>query len=120
MSRQLSLIDVPFRTRLFSTDFLDNELKDSDKWKKGAGEVDVFRFRIDHLLKDARRHKANEDQLRADFIVHVLDALGWEDCYNTQAPVTIRDAKNAKKADYALYADSAAKKRALVNKKDEK
>lgn len=70
---------------------------------------------LEQALQDARknRHKAgNEENTKINMILPVLQALGWKDYIDAEAPTL-----NNKKADFALYLSDPKKPSLLVEAK---
>ena len=105
--------------QLFSSDFLLRGIKETDAWRGlTEGALDAF---IDQLHAHYAPFKANsilnEAQTEDELIEPVIDLLGWNDAWISQ--VNLSETGREDVPDFLLFAEPAAKDRALSEKTDD-
>jgi len=104
--------------QLFSSDFLLRGIQETDAWRQ-VGEADLDGF-IERLRAHYAPFKAdstlNEAQTEDELIEPVLDLLGWEDAWISQVNLSLTGREDV--PDFLLFAEPAAKDRALQTSDD--
>ncbi len=105
--------------QLFSTDFLLRGIRETDAWNAVSDSaLDEFIARLRaHYAPFAAGSTLNEAQTEDELIAPVLDLLGWEDAWISQVNLSISGREDV--PDYLLFAEPAAKRRALSVKSDD-
>ena len=95
---------------LFSSHFLEHQLKESDEWKELTNlEGKYAQISALYESKKAMLSKANESQLRSEFIDHVLKSL----CHHFAIEGAIKG--TAKRPDYGLFPGEESANEAQIN-----
>ncbi len=93
---------------LFSDYYLDNRVRERPEWR--AADAQAAFGEITNLWRAYRPEQANEAQTEVDWIRPVLRLLGH--AFNVQVP--IQTPLGARKPDYVLFPDEAARTAALA------
>ena len=106
--------------QLFSTDFLLRGIRETPAWERlTEAELDAFIDRLTQLYSAFSGGSAlNEAQTEDHLIEPALDLLGWKDCWTSQ--VNLSQSGREDVPDYLLFADGAARIRALQTTDDER
>ncbi|WP_156137210.1 hypothetical protein [Tepidimonas taiwanensis] len=106
--------------RLFSQDFLLRGIQDTEAWKAlSDADLDDFTARLRERYAGFSAGSAlNEAQTEDELIEPVLDLLGWRDCWTSQ--VNLSQSGREDVPDFLLFADAAAKQRAMAEPADDR
>jgi len=106
--------------QLFSSDFLLRGIQETDAWR-GLSDTALDTF-IDRLRTHYAPFKAdstlNEAQTEDELIEPVIDLLGWNDAWISQ--VNLSETGREDVPDFLLFAEPAAKDRALRTSDDDR
>lgn len=99
--------------QLFSTDFLLRGIQETETWKGVPdAELDAFIDQLKaHFAPFTADSTLNEGQTEDELIEPVIDLLGWNDAWISQ--VNLSQSEREDLPDFLLFADPAAKDRAL-------
>lgn len=98
---------------LFTTDFLREGIRDTPGWLSAEAEFIAFRQSVERTFRRSMdRNALNEAQTEDEFIIPVLEALGWERNFLRQQ--TANQSGRADVPDFLLFPDSAAKESAMA------
>ncbi len=98
---------------LFTTDFLKEGIRQTPGWQASEGQFIAFRTHIQRLYARTLDNAAlNEAQTEDEYIVPVLEALGWERNFARQQTANARGRDDV--PDFLLFPDSNAKDAALA------
>jgi len=104
--------------QLFSTDFLLRGIQETETWKGlPDAELDAFIAQLGALYAPFTADSTlNEGQTEDELIEPVIDLLGWRDAWISQ--VNLSESGREDVPDFLLFADAAAKDRALKTSDD--
>ncbi len=99
--------------QLFSTDFLLRGIQETGAWKNlSDSELDAFIAQLQaHYTPFTAGSTLNEAQTEDELVEPVIDLLGWNDAWISQANLSASGREDV--PDFLLFADPAAKDRAL-------
>jgi len=105
--------------QLFSSDFLLRGILETDVWRQvNEADLDGFIARLRaHYAPFAADSTLNEAQTEDELIEPVLDLLGWDNAWISQVNLSITGREDV--PDFLLFAEPAAKDRALSEKSDD-
>lgn len=101
---------------LFTSDFLREGIRETRGWLSSEAEFLAFRDAVGRIFEDAAKaHALNEAQTEDDYIVPVLEALGWAD--------RVRQSNTSGSGrhdvpDFLLFASAEAKRAARAEGRD--
>ena len=99
--------------QLFSTDFLLRGIQETGAWKNlSDSELDAFIVALQaHYAPFKADSTLNEAQTEDELVEPVIDLLGWNDAWISQVNLSASGREDV--PDFLLFADPAAKDRAL-------
>ena len=96
--------------QLFTHYFLTDGIRTTPEWKSSSSGTAEFRSKLATLYENFQKyHQPNEAVTEDDFIIPVLELLGWSDHLPQQS-----SGRNEDIPDYLLFADVQSKARAAV------
>ena len=104
--------------QLFSTDFLLRAIQETEAWRSVSdAALDTFIGRLKaHYAPYTAASSLNESQTEDELIEPAIDLLGWEKAWTSQ--VNLSQSGREDVPDFLLFADPAAKERAMAEKAD--
>ncbi|MDP2431279.1 MAG: restriction endonuclease [Pseudomonadota bacterium] len=105
--------------QLFSSDFLLRGIQETEAWRAvNEADLDGFIARLRaHYAPFAADSTLNEAQTEDELIEPVIDLLGWDDAWISQVNLSTTGREDV--PDFLLFAEPAAKDRALSEKADD-
>lgn len=102
---------------LFSDYYLEQLLPSDDVWHNEEDSARMFLAWLQdrYTAEQANLPTYNEAQLEERWIKPILNRMGWEDAYETQATIPALTAKKIRKPDYVFFPNNQLRATAVTH-----